>query len=125
MVAGALLLFALTGIVALLLQGFSSGRQGEVAATASNAATALLAEVQGSGFEALSAAGVGVFDAGPYTDTSGRRYGRIVRVTGGDGGYPEFNVQVDVEYSSSEPPPYRRQLRTSVNMVISRTPDAN
>lgn len=122
MIAGAILLVALMGIVLMLLRGANASRSGEVAVNASMYAQDLLTESQANGYLGLSA---GVFDAGEVFDLNGRRYGRLLDVTVGDAGYDSYEVQAIVDYASSDPPPFQKHYRTMASTVISRMPDAN
>lgn len=123
LVASALLLIALVGIVAVLSRAANAERDGTVAVTASSLAQQSLAEVMAAQYSGLSA-GTGL-DGGVVHDPSGRRFGRIVDVFDGtlDGGFDSYDVRVTVEYNSSLPPPFQTVLRTEAWGVVSRTPD--
>ena len=118
MVASAILIIGLVGIVELLTKGALNNRRGIQPVSAMLNAQESLADYTLFGYSALSA---GTFDGGIVYDSSGRRYGRIVTVEADAGvGYPAFLVTVRIESSD---PGVTAPVVTTASTIVSMLPD--
>lgn len=96
MIAGAVLLLGMVGIVQLLIAGMSQTGISNARAVGQEMAAAGLAQAMALPFDAVPA---GVFDGGILFDGDGRRYGRTITVTNvGDGGVRARQVTVTTEW---------------------------
>jgi len=118
MVASAILIIGLVGVIELLLQGAMNNRRGVQPVTSSLFAQQVLAEYTMFGYSSLAE---GTFDGGTVHDSSGRAYTEIITVDSDAGvGYPAFVVTARVE---SFRPGFPTPLVTTASTILSRSPD--
>jgi Tfp pilus assembly protein PilV len=126
LMAGAILVIGLTGVVTMMLRTSSGTRDGATGFNAAAYAASALQEVTALGYQNLAITGsldggVGLRDGGTLYDASGRRYGRLVSVTsGGTAAFPTYQVAVQVEWRDGT----GRPRVTTTSTLIGRAPDA-
>ncbi|MDP1917038.1 MAG: hypothetical protein Q8L14_12365 [Myxococcales bacterium] len=122
MIAGAVLLLGMVGIVQLLISGMTQFGISSARATGQDMSSAGVAEAMSLHFDAVPA---GVSDAGILFDGDNRRFGRTRTVTEiGDGGVRARQVVVETEWRDLIGPlSLLRTARSTV--IISEFPDAN
>jgi Tfp pilus assembly protein PilV len=126
LMAGAILVIGLTGVVTMMLRTSAGTRDGANGFNAAAYGASTLQELTALGFQNLTVtgtldSGVSLLDAGIVYDSSGRRYGRLVSVTaGGTSAFPTYNVAVQVEWRDAAGQP----RVTSTSTIIGRAPDA-
>lgn len=122
MIAGAVLLLGMVGIVQLLISGMTQFGTSSARATGQDMSSAGVAEAMALHFDAVP---VGVTDAGILFDGDQRRYGRTRTVTDiGDGGVRARQVVVQTEWRDVVGGlSFLRTTRSTV--IISELPDAN
>jgi hypothetical protein len=122
MIAGAVLLLGMLGVVQLLISGMTQFGRTSARATGQDMSSAGVAEAMSLDFNAVPA---GVTDAGILFDSENRRYGRTRTVTDvGDGGVRARLVVVQTEWRDYFGGlNFLRTARSTV--IISEFPDAN
>jgi hypothetical protein len=99
LIAGAVLIVGLTGIVTMLLRSAGDTRDGVGSLSASSIANSAADDFISMGVGSIP---IGVTDAGFVFDGQGRKYSRIVTATaGGTPNVPTVNVSVRVEWRDS------------------------
>jgi Tfp pilus assembly protein PilV len=125
LMAGAILIIGLTGVVTMMLRTSASTRDGANGFNAAAYGASTLQELTALGFQNLTVTGSldggSLLDAGVVYDASGRRYGRLVSVTaGGTSAFPTYTVAVQVEWRDAAGQP----RVTTTSTIIGRAPDA-
>lgn len=96
MIAGAVLVLGMVGIIQLLISGMSQFSSTNGRATGQDLAAAGIAEAMVLPFDAVA---IGVSDAGIIFDATNRRFGRIRTVTAaGDGGVRARQIVVQTDW---------------------------
>ena len=126
LMAGAILIIGLTGVVSMMLRSSSSTRDGATLTSAAAYGSASLQELTALGFANLAVTGgfdggSGFIDAGIVYDGAGRRYGRLISVANaGSAGAPAYLVTVQVQWRDSLGVP----RTTTSSTLVGRSPDA-
>lgn len=121
MIAGAVLLLGMVGVVQLLVSGMSQFSRSNSRATGQDMAYAAVAEVMAMPFDAIS---LGVADAGIVYDKDSLRFGMTRTVTDvGDGGARARQVVVEAAWTERVGPAFVARRATST-VIISEVPDA-
>lgn len=124
LVAAAILMIGLVGVVQLVLAGALAERRGEQAVSASRFASESLTEARATPFDELVE---GTFDGGFVYDANGRPYFRdvsVVLTSALDGGYPTYDVSVRVAFVDRLMPGMETHRVTEMHTLLSRPPDA-
>jgi hypothetical protein len=121
LIASALLLLGMVGVVQLILAGMNQNGMANARATGQDLASAGAAAAASLPFDAVS---IGVFDGGIVFDSDGRRFGSRRTVTDiGDGGTRARQVVVSTEWRDFVGA--LSWLRTAqVSVIVSEIPDA-
>ncbi|MBM4778473.1 MAG: hypothetical protein GQE15_12295 [Archangiaceae bacterium] len=121
MIAGAVLLLGMVGVVQLLISGMSQFSRSNSRATGQDMAYAAVAEVLAMPFDAVP---VGVADAGIIYDKDQLRFGLTRTVTDvGDGGARARQVLIEATWNERVGPAVVLRRATST-VIISEVPDA-
>jgi Tfp pilus assembly protein PilV len=119
LMAGAVLIIGLTGVVSMMLRSSSSTRDGAGGFNAAALGASALQDLTAMGYQNLTVS-TGL-DAGVLFDAAGRRYGRIVTVANsGTAAAPAYTLTVRVDWRDSLGQP----RVTTTSTVIGRAPDA-
>lgn len=118
MMASAVLMVGLVGVIELLLKGAVNHRRGTQPVIATLTAQDALAEYTMFGYAALAP---GTYDGGTFHDGAGRPYTRIITVDADAGvSYPAYLVTVRIE---STLPGLGAPLVTTASTLLSARPD--
>ncbi len=126
LMAGAILVIGLTGVVAMMLRTSSGTRDGAGMVSAAAYGSSTLQEVSAVGFANLAVTGgfdggTGFIDGGTVFDGAGRRYGRLISVVNsGTAAAPAYLVTVQVEWRDAQGVP----RATTTSTLVGRSPDA-
>lgn len=121
MIAGAVLLLGMVGVVQLLISGMSQFSRSNSRATGQDVAYAAVAQVMAMPFDAIA---IGVSDAGIIYDKDQLRFGLTRTVTDvGDGGTRARQVLVEATWTERVGPSLVPRRATST-VIISEVPDA-
>lgn len=122
MMAGALLILGMVGVVQLIISSMTQFGNSVARVNGQQVTAAGVADVMALPFAAFSTPGV--FDGGILTDENGRRYTRTITVTAaGDGGIATREVLVETRWRENVGPAFvDRVARATV--FISELPDA-